>query len=81
MANLEEKINQAIADFDDIEKAIEESGVDVPYDTDTSQYGDLIRQIKGRNGGNSITLTDITTGKKYIVYVQNGQLTMEESEV
>jgi hypothetical protein len=44
VANLEEKINQAIADFNDIEKAIEESGVDVPYDTDTSQYGALIRE-------------------------------------
>lgn len=45
MNSLEENINQAIADFDDIESAIKEQGVDVPYDTDTSQYGDLIRSI------------------------------------
>jgi hypothetical protein len=50
LASLEETINQAIADFDDIEAAIEEQGVDVPYDTDTSEYGDLIRSIpRGSN--------------------------------
>ena len=45
MASLEENINQAIADFDDIELAIEEQGVDVPAGTDTSEYGNLIRSI------------------------------------
>ena len=44
MATLEENISQAIADFDDIEAAIEEQGVDVPYGTDTKEYGNLIRQ-------------------------------------
>ena len=47
MAILEETINQAISDFDDIKAAIEECGVDVPYDTDTSQYGDKILKIGG----------------------------------
>lgn len=47
MATLEENINQAIADFDDIESAIEEQGVDVPAGTDTSEYGNLIRSIQG----------------------------------
>lgn len=47
MATLEENINQAIADFDDIEAAIEEQGVDVPFGTDTKEYGNLIRSIKG----------------------------------
>ncbi len=50
MANLEDTIDQAISDFDDIEAAIEEQGVNVPYDTNTSEYGNLIRSIK--NGGN-----------------------------
>lgn len=43
--NAEKVIEQAISDFDDIEAAIEESGIDVPYDTDTSEYGNLIRSI------------------------------------
>lgn len=45
MATLTKNIAQAIADFDDIEAAIEESGIDVPYDTDTSEYGNKIRKI------------------------------------
>lgn len=44
MATLKNNIYQAISDFNDIEAAIEESGVDVPYDTNTSEYGDLVRQ-------------------------------------
>ena len=47
MANLTDTIEQAISDFDDIEAAIKEQGVDVPYGTDTSEYGNKIRQIKG----------------------------------
>lgn len=50
MGNLNENISQAISDFDDIEKAIEEKGVNVPYDTDTSEYGDLIRSIPQSGG-------------------------------
>lgn len=45
MATLQENIEQVISDFDDIEHAIEEKGVDVPYGTDTSEYGNLIRSI------------------------------------
>lgn len=48
MANLKDNIKQAISDFDEIEKAIEECGVDVPYGTDTKDYGDKIREIKGK---------------------------------
>ena len=50
MATNEEIINQTIADFDDIEAAITEQGVEVPYGTDTSEYGNLIRGIQGGGG-------------------------------
>lgn len=46
MASLEENINQAISDFDNIKSAIEEQGVEVPYGTDTKEYGNKIRSIK-----------------------------------
>ena len=46
MSNLKDNIKQAISDFDEIEKAIEECGVDVPYGTDTKDYGDKVRQVK-----------------------------------
>lgn len=45
MATLKENINKAISDFDSIETAIEDCGVDVPYDTDTSEYGDKVREV------------------------------------
>lgn len=77
MATLEDNINQAIADFDDIEAAIEEQGVDVPYGTDTSEYGNLIRQIQGSgtspikyvesNTDNMIYLRDLESGT-YVLY-------------
>lgn len=44
MATLEENIAQTQSDFDGIKEALEESGIDVPYDTDTSTYGNLVRQ-------------------------------------
>ena len=44
MATLKENIQQAISDFDGVKAAIEESGVEVPYDTDTSEYGNLVRR-------------------------------------
>ena len=47
MATLEENIQQAISDFDDIKAAIEEQGVEVPNGTDTSEYGNKVRSIKG----------------------------------
>ena len=52
MATLEENIAQAISDFDDIQAAIEEKGVEVPRGTDTSQYGNKIRQISGGGATN-----------------------------
>lgn len=51
MATLEENIQQAISDFDDIENAIKEQGVDVPDGTDTSEYGNKIRSIPRGSGG------------------------------
>ena len=45
MATLEENINQAISDFDDIKAAMEEKGLEVPDGTDTKEYGDLIRSL------------------------------------
>lgn len=45
MPTLKQNIEQAIADFDDIKAALEESGVSVPFDTDTSTYGDKIRGL------------------------------------
>lgn len=63
MATLEENINKVIKDFNNIETAIEESGVEVPYGTNTSEYGNLIKKvyssaaditnIKIINGGNA----------------------------
>lgn len=52
MTAMEDAINQAISDFDDIEAALIEQGVDVPEGTDTSEYGKLIRSIQ-TGGGNS----------------------------
>lgn len=57
MATLREIIRQAISDFNGIENAIEECGVDVPYDTDTSEYGNLIRQLHAN---------DTTETKQYV---------------
>ena len=48
MTEMEKAVNQAIADFDDIEKAIEEQGVEVPAGTDTKEYGNLIRSALGK---------------------------------
>lgn len=42
---IKEILKQAISDFDGIESAIEECGVDVPYDTDTSEYGNKVREV------------------------------------
>lgn len=44
MATLQENINQAIADFDSIEKSIIDNGISVPLGTDTSAYSGLINQ-------------------------------------
>lgn len=74
MASLEENITRTISDFDDIEAAIEEKGVAVPYDTDTSEYGNLIRSIP-QNGVLSdeyVKNTDYATAEKGgVVKVEN----------
>lgn len=44
MASLKQNIEQAIADFNSVQSAIEYGGVAVPYGTDTSEYGTLVRQ-------------------------------------
>lgn len=41
----EELISQAISDFDNVESAIEACGVDVPYGTDTSEYGNKVIEV------------------------------------
>ena len=61
MGNLNDNIEQAISDFDDIEKAIEEQGINVPYDTDTSEYGNLIRSIPQRGTVTQIPLVFTST--------------------
>lgn len=71
MATLKQNITQAIADFDGIKDAIEESGVPVPYDTDTSEYGDLIRKAVASGKGviNADTHYDFpSVGNEYMIY-------------
>ena len=60
MANLKTNILQAISDFDEIESAIESYGIDVPYDTDTKEYGKLIRSVyqKGSEDAKSVYNAD-----------------------
>ena len=45
MSVLENTVNQAIADFDSIEAAIKDMGVEVPQGTDTSEYAQKIRNV------------------------------------
>lgn len=56
MATLKENIQKAISDFDKIESAIKECGVDVPYDTDTSEYGNKVKEVyaKGASEAKSV---------------------------
>lgn len=54
MANLKKNILQAISDFDEIESAIESYGIDVPYDTDTKEYGDLIRSVYEKGSASAV---------------------------
>lgn len=42
---MEEVINQAIADFDGIKTAIEECDVEIPHGTDTSEYGNKVKEV------------------------------------
>lgn len=61
MATLEENINQAIADFDDIKAAIEEQGGEVPSGTDTSEYGNKIRTLPVGGGNSPIKYVESNT--------------------
>ena len=77
MATPEQLINQAISDFDDIEAAIKEQGIEVPNGTDTSQYGNLIRSIVGNgkspiqyvesDSSNPVYLRELESGT-YVLY-------------
>lgn len=44
-------VNQAISDLDEIENAIEQKGVDIPDGTPTSEYDEKIGRIVGDGGG------------------------------
>lgn len=71
MATLAENIKQAIADFDEVKSALEESGVEVPYDTNTSEYGNLVRQAVSTSKGvfNAETHYDFpSVGDENIIY-------------
>lgn len=57
----EQILNQAISDFDKIEAAIEECGVDVPYDTDTSEYGNKVREVYAKAVANSKSVFNAET--------------------
>lgn len=45
MATLTENITRVVDDFDDVQNAIIEKGVDIPYGTPTNEYGNKIREI------------------------------------
>ena len=77
MAN-KETILQAIADFNSIEKAIEECGVDVPHDTDTSEYGNYIKravELASRNAAvdttNLATKDDLSLKADDVLFTEN----------
>lgn len=75
MSELSDYINQAIADFDDIEAAMVEQGVEVPDGTDTKEYGNLIRGMSGKavkyveslDKDNPLYLRDLESGT-YVLY-------------
>lgn len=69
MATMEEVIDRAIADFDDIESAIEEQGVEVPEGTDTSAFGNLIRSIP-RGGGENSPIKYVESDSSNPVYLR-----------
>lgn len=45
MATLSNNIARAIRDFDSIETAIEEKGVEVPEGASTSSYGEKLKRL------------------------------------
>lgn len=56
-----EVLQQAISDFDTIENAIEECGVDVPYDTDTSEYGNKVKEVYAKGVADSKSVFNAQT--------------------
>lgn len=59
MATLSNNIARAIRDFDNIETAIEDMGVEVPEDTSTSSYPQKIREIdRGITPTGTINITE-----------------------
>ena len=62
MADLQKTIKQAIADFDEIETAIEECGIDVPYDTDTKEYGKRVKEVYQKGINDAFTTIKIISG-------------------
>ena len=68
---LKENIKQTISDFNGVKAALEESGVPVPYDTDTALYGDLVREAvaKGKGVYNAETHYDFpSVGDENMIY-------------
>ena len=61
MATLSQNIHQAISDFADIKGAIEDKGVEVPADTPTSEYADLIGDIQSGDESALISLIEKST--------------------
>lgn len=55
MASLKQNVEQAISDFDAIKAALEDSGIEVPYGTDTSEYGNLVKML-GEQGSSEILI-------------------------
>lgn len=57
-STLEQNVEQAISDFDEIEKALAESGIKIPEGVDTKDFADLVRELGNSVG--SVTLTKYT---------------------
>lgn len=77
MASLKENIKQAISDFNNIESAIEECGVDVPYDTDTSEYGDKVREVYAKGFADGRPKISTMTHEQWI----KSDPVLEENEI
>lgn len=58
VSTIEQNIKEAISDLDEIQKALNESGVNVPDGVDTSTYGDFVRELGNSIG--TVTLTKYT---------------------
>lgn len=81
MADLKVNIRQAISDFDDIKAALEENGIPVPYDTDTSEYGNLVRKLGTEVSHEIIGYIDEELAKKVDKAEGERLITDEEAEV